>query len=359
MTEFVLLTGFLGSGKTTLLLDFLAGPDAIDTAVIVNEVGEINIDGAILAEGGRDLPMALLSNGCVCCSIANDLLYTIEALVEGRADSGLPPFRRIILECSGLSRPGPILRSLGELGRIGMQVRIVATYDPRRGALQTTQFDDAVAQLAAADRVVITKLDECDDATLTRAIAAVASITPLAECIAQPDRARRAAVAFAQAAPATTTRDLRPATDHPRIAVLLARFPSDVAIADLLDWLENLAGLCGDRLLRTKGLLRVREADAPLLIQGVGTLFSPPRRFNGAGDEGLVIIARDVDIADIRMLPPISPTALNRLASNPFRTKRARQRRLGSPSGGSSTRQSHRAEPSDTSAQTRKGAMPL
>jgi len=82
-TEFVLLTGFLGSGKTTLLRDFLEGPEAADTAVIINEAGEINIDGAIIAETGRGLPVALLSSGCVCCSVSNDLLYTIEALVEG------------------------------------------------------------------------------------------------------------------------------------------------------------------------------------------------------------------------------------------------------------------------------------
>jgi G3E family GTPase len=332
MTEFVLLTGFLGSGKTTLLLDFLTGPEAIDTAVIVNEVGEINIDGAILAESGRDLPMAMLSNGCVCCSIANDLLYTIEALVEGRAESGLPPFRRIILECSGLSRPGPIVRSLGELGRMGMKVRVVATYDPQRGALHTAQFEDAVAQLAAADRVIITKLDEIDDDTLAQAEATIAGITPLADCIVQPDHARRAAAAFADNGPVIVSRDLRDALDHPRIAVLLARFANHIPIADLLDWLENLAGLCGDRLLRTKGVVRVREADAPLLIQSVGTLFSPPRRFSLGADEGLVIIARDVAVADIQALPPISPTAISRLTSDPFRMTRGTQ--AGPGSGG-------------------------
>ena len=67
MTDFVVLTGFLGSGKTTLLRDFLAGPESADTAVIVNEAGEIGLDGVILNEGGGDTPIAMLSNGCICC----------------------------------------------------------------------------------------------------------------------------------------------------------------------------------------------------------------------------------------------------------------------------------------------------
>ena len=90
--DFILLTGALGSGKTTLLRDFLATPEAADTAVIVNEAGEIDIDGAILGETDSKLPMALLANGCVSCSIANELLYTVEALVASRTT----PFRRIV-----------------------------------------------------------------------------------------------------------------------------------------------------------------------------------------------------------------------------------------------------------------------
>lgn len=106
---------------------FLAGPQSADTAVIIHKAGEIGIDEAIIAEAGRRLPVALLSNGCVCCSVSNDLLYTIEALVEGRREAEQPPFRRIVLECSRLSLPSAVLRSLGPNGPAGMPTRIVAT----------------------------------------------------------------------------------------------------------------------------------------------------------------------------------------------------------------------------------------
>jgi G3E family GTPase len=75
--DFFVLTGFLGSGKTTLLRDFLVTPEAADTAVIVNEVGEIGLDGVVLRESSDDVPMAMLSNGCVCCQIGSDLAFTI------------------------------------------------------------------------------------------------------------------------------------------------------------------------------------------------------------------------------------------------------------------------------------------
>ncbi|HEY9549285.1 MAG TPA: GTP-binding protein, partial [Kiloniellaceae bacterium] len=109
-TDFHILCGFLGSGKTTLLLDFLRTPEGAGTAVLVNDVGAIDVDGAVVADAGGDRPVAMLSNGCVCCSIGNDLAATIDDLVYGRIDAGLPPFRRMILECSGLSRPSPIVR---------------------------------------------------------------------------------------------------------------------------------------------------------------------------------------------------------------------------------------------------------
>src|ERR1700722_4171343 len=79
--DFVVLTGFLGSGKTTLLRDFLTGPEAADTAVIVIEAGEIGRDGVILREEGGDTPIAMLSNGCICCQAGSDLAYTIDRLL--------------------------------------------------------------------------------------------------------------------------------------------------------------------------------------------------------------------------------------------------------------------------------------
>ncbi len=103
--DLFLLCGFLGSGKTTLLVDYLR-TGAADTGVIVNEAGEVGVDGAIVANDSDSVPMTLLANGCVCCSLRSDLVHTLSALLDAPRPSGAGPLKRVILECSGLSRPG-------------------------------------------------------------------------------------------------------------------------------------------------------------------------------------------------------------------------------------------------------------
>ena len=311
-TDFFLLAGFLGSGKTTLLQDFLGQGEAADTAVIVNDVGQINIDGAVLAATDGGLDMAMLNDGCVCCSVGNDLLFTIEALLAKRAASGRVPFRRIILECSGLSRPGPIIRALGGLAAAEMRVSVLSTYDCSNDPVRGGPFDDAVAQLAAARTIILTKLDRVDDAAVEQARGVVAGINPLAAILCEPDRRCRAMRAFT-----TTDRPVigpiadtliptAPVLDHPRVEVFLAKLSAAPPWPDLSDWLENLAGACGDRLLRVKGLVQVLDCPDRLLLQGVGGGFDIPRRMPGlqAVDNAMVIIARDTAASELRELTP-------------------------------------------------------
>lgn len=300
MTDFVVLTGFLGSGKTTLLADFLALPEAADTAVIVNEMGEIGLDGAILAESSDDVPIAMLSNGCVCCSLGSDLERTVGALLETRGHG--PPLARIILETSGLSKPGPILRSLAGLAPLRMRVGVVATFDCRAGTA-AEGFEEAAAQWAGAQTLVLTKRDIASVAERRRARAAAAGVNPMAELIDTGDRdaAVRAAFALPATAVAGSSFEVSAGLRHPRIRVLLAR-PDDTILWDeLAEWLDNLAGLCGERLLRVKGVVRVADRAQPVLVQSVGTLFSAPRPFAAVGDgrSFLVLIVRDIDPAEL------------------------------------------------------------
>lgn len=319
-TDFILLTGFLGSGKTTLLGDFLRLPDGADTAVIVNEAGQIDVDGAVIAETAG-VPMALLANGCVCCSVANDLLYTVEALVASRPT----PFQRIVLETSGLAMPGPILRALGELGPLGMRAGVVATCDAAAPPLGEAAFEVAAAQIAGAGTLVLTKLDrpEADPALPAR----LAAVNPLAVVVTEADPRDRARAAFAApglpAAPPAAA-----AGGHPRIAVMTARLGS-VGFDALMEWLENLAGLAGERLLRVKGVVRLADVAPPLLIQGVGSTFSPPRPFAGTAEEGLVIIARDLRAAEIAAMQPGFPVRIEA----PPGWRRAPPRRIGAIRG--------------------------
>lgn len=304
--DFFVLTGFLGSGKTTLLRDVLSAETATDTAVIVNEAGEVGLDGVLLRESGDDVPMAMLSNGCVCCQIGSDLAFTIDRLIMAPRPDGLPPLRRIILETSGLSMPGPVLRQLATLAEHRMRVAVVATYDLTRG-LDVATFEEAAAQWAAAHRIVATKADLAPDA-LADAPLAIAQLNPVAEAIADGNRAAIVAAAFAPLSSAPPLRELAPAlaAAHPRLALCLVRPRGEMAYADLAGWLDNVAGRLGERLLRIKGLVKVPEAPRPLLVESVGTMFSPPRQLTADNPPApfIVVIARDIDRAELEQVEP-------------------------------------------------------
>ena len=321
--DFIVLTGFLGSGKTTLLREFLALPEAANSGVIVNEVGQIGLDGAILAEDGG-APVALLSNGCVCCSLGSDLERTVANMLMRRGDAGLPPPARIILETSGLAKPGPILRSLASLAPLGMRVGVVATLDCARGAT-LAHFEEAAAQWAGAQTLVVTKRDLATVAQVQDVPRLAAGINPTAGLIDTEDRRTAALAAFSLRAPASLACSLRRAEAvglrHPRISVVLARLDAAVGWGVLAEWLDNLAGLCGERMLRVKGLVQVTGSYWPLLVQSVGTTFSAPRPLSVRADDGsfLVVIVRDAGIAELSAIAPALPfrfALLGRAAGN-------------------------------------------
>ena len=295
MTDFVVLTGFLGSGKTTLLRNYLTGTEAADTGVIVNEAGEIGLDGVLLREGGGDTPMTMLANGCICCTAGSDLAFTIDRLLDTR------PLKRIVLETSGLAKPGPVLRQLSGLAERRLRVSVLATFDATRGAA-IAEFEEAAAQWAAAHRIVVTKADLVSADAVARAREEAASLNPLAEIV------QGVAAAFAPLASAAPMPEMPSIGEgHPRIAVCLARPTAVLTDDDLAAWLDNLAGALGERLLRLKGLVRVKESERPLLVQSVGTLFSPPRPFGEAQAPVplfLVIIARDLQAGELETVAP-------------------------------------------------------
>lgn len=313
--DFVVLTGFLGSGKTTLLRDFLGHPEGADTAVIVNEVGEIGLDGAILRESGAGTPIAMLSNGCICCQAGSDLAHTVDALLSVERASARPgangPLRRIILETSGLAKPGPVLRHLASLAEHRLRVSVVATFDATCG-MRPAAFEEAAAQWAAAHRIVVTKTDAVPDGALARTRSEVAALNPLAEIVAIASRDEAVVAAFAPLARTATMPILQriaATAPHPRIAVRLAQPVGEVPGYDTLAaWLDNLAGALGERLLRLKGLVRVAESERPLLVQSVGTSFSSPRPFGAPPSDRplfLVVIARDLGDGELEAVPPM------------------------------------------------------
>src|SRR5689334_5095705 len=155
-----LLTGFLGSGKTTLLRSALRDPAFSDTAVLINEIGEIAIDHYLVdfVEG----QVLELPGGCLCCAVREDLAETLRNLLERRDAGDIRRFGRIVVETSGLADPGPILFTLGTDPMLDQRLRlarIVTLVDAVNGADTLARFAEAARQAAIADALVISKTD--------------------------------------------------------------------------------------------------------------------------------------------------------------------------------------------------------
>jgi len=285
MIPVVVVTGFLGSGKTTLIREVLRDPAYARTAVIVNEFGEIGLDHELIASSDESL-MAL-TTGCLCCAVRSDLVETLLDLERRRRAGEIPGYDRVLIETSGLADPAPILQALMTDRALlaGHAVQSVITLvDAVHGAETLARHVEARRQVALADRLVLTKTDvaETSDelrarlaelhagAELLRAVSgriAPEVLFAAAEAGARADRL--AALPAGGASPFGTHTDaienfvLERAEPVPGLALVLL--------------LEALAEHCGPRLLRVKGLVKLKEApDRPAVIHGVQHIFSAP-----------------------------------------------------------------------------------
>jgi G3E family GTPase len=153
------LTGFLGAGKTTLLNRLLKEPALNDTAVIINEFGEIGLDH-LLVERADD-GIVELSTGCLCCTLRGDLVEALERLLR-RLDNGRARIARVLIETTGLADPAPVLHTLMLHPYLVMRYRldgIITLVDAVNGAATLDAHAEAVKQVAVADRLVLTKTD--------------------------------------------------------------------------------------------------------------------------------------------------------------------------------------------------------
>ncbi len=319
--DLIVLCGFLGSGKTSLLVDHLHRNTRGDTGVIINEVGEIGIDGAIVANDGSDIAVTTLANGCLCCSLRSSLVDTVMALLAAPTPAGAAPMNRIIMEANGLSRPGPIIASLAapELISAGVRAMVVSTYDCVSGIPGAETFEDAAAQIAAAQRVVFTKVDKVPLAEMERHRRVVTGVNPFAEIIADADRGRTVEAAFGAMRAGDPVTDAVNALsamahgglEHPRVHVLKGTAVRRLAWEDVASWLDELSGLCGGRLLRLKATIHVSDCDDPIWIQSVGTAFSAPRRVKERQcRDAFVVIVRDMSVDEITAGLGSAPIAL-------------------------------------------------
>lgn len=164
-----ILTGFLGSGKTTLLKRVLGEAHGRKIAVIENEFGEENIDNEILVADTQE-QIVQMSNGCVCCTIREDLRSTLADLAARRRKGELD-FDRVVIETTGLADPGPVAQTFfmdDEVAEAYLLDSILTLVDARHAPQQLDSRQEARRQVGFADQLFISKTDLVDEATLER-----------------------------------------------------------------------------------------------------------------------------------------------------------------------------------------------
>lgn len=155
-----ILTGFLGAGKTTLLNRLIGDPAFGDTAVIVNEFGEAGVDGALVTKG--DERAFAMSTGCLCCTVSGDVRLTLLGFIDSMERGFVPPFRRVIIETTGLADPAPVIQTFISdqhmLARFALN-GVVTLVDALNGADALERFEEARRQVSVADLLILTKED--------------------------------------------------------------------------------------------------------------------------------------------------------------------------------------------------------
>jgi G3E family GTPase len=177
------LSGFLGAGKSTLLNEVLAEPMFRDTAVIINEFGDVAIDHLLVRRG--ETTISQVSTGCLCCSGTTDIRATLFDLHGAASDGLAPDFSRVIVEMSGLGDPAPLVNALiansqgaqslsdETVDRVFFMAGFVTLYDIIKGGLSIERHFEALKQIAFADRIVLTKTDLAKDPATLSDIAAL------------------------------------------------------------------------------------------------------------------------------------------------------------------------------------------
>lgn len=299
------LTGFLGSGKTTFLRHMLGEADFADTAVVINEFGDVGLDHLLVREVAEDA--VLLSSGCLCCAVRDDLVSTLADLAELVRRGEAPAFRRLVVETTGLADPAPIMQAVMGDFRLSRAYRtglIVTTVDAISGLRSIGSFAEAAQQVALADCVIVTKSDLVEPWQIEALNRDIVAINPSVRRLASSREAIPPAMAiFAD------EEDVEPhflqvdacsgASRHSDgIGTFTIEVERPVDWPAFVDWLELLLAARGQSILRVKGLLPVVGDARPVVIHGVQHVVYPPEYLAAWPEDAprgwLVFIARDL-----------------------------------------------------------------
>ena len=322
-----MLTGFLGSGKTTLLNRLLKHPALGDAAVLINEFGEVGIDHQLVE--AVDESTVLLASGCLCCTIRDDLKQAILEVHDKRARGVVPPYRRMIVETTGLADPAPILATLMNDVSLRHHYRlgsVVTTVDAVNGPGQLDRQEESVKQAAVADRIVLTKTDIADAAGVGALRRRLEGINPSADLLVADrgavdvERVLGADVYDPAAKGAEVLRWIEaeaaaPRTEDPHghghdvnrhdaaIHAFCLTHDEPVDWTAFGIWLTLLLHTHGEHILRVKGLLNVAGAATPVVVNGVQHIVHPPMHLDAWPDESrqsrVVFIVRGLERAAI------------------------------------------------------------
>jgi G3E family GTPase len=343
------LTGFLGAGKTTLLNRLLKDPasrdgreagaffDLSETAVIINEFGEVGLDHLLVEH--VDDGIVLLSTGCLCCTLRGDLIEALERLLRS-LDNGRAVFSRVIIETTGLADPAPVLHVLMTHPYLVLRYRldgIVTAVDAVNGAATLDAHVEAVKQVAMADRLVLTKTDlltcEADRASLEALRARLHALNPAAHVLDAaageadaprllncglynpaskiPDVKRWLAIeAYGDSRQhhvhehghahqnRGNAHDPNRHDDHIRAFALTT--PDAIPAGAFETFMDLVRSLHGPDLLRVKGVAKLAEhPDKPVVVHAVQHLMHPPAVLERWPDDDhstrMVFIVRDID----------------------------------------------------------------
>jgi G3E family GTPase len=320
ITPVSVLTGFLGSGKTTLLNHMLADPRFADSAVLVNEWGEVPIDHALVRHSSENV--VVLAGGCVCCRVAGDLVRALRELHFQRVEGSIPPFQRAIVETTGLADPAPLLATLVEMPLVAARYSlagVITVVDAQHGMATLERHREAVKQVALADRLVVSKADLAAEAAIAALESRLAEINPGAAIarsgVRAPDPAGlleaglhrgggRIADAESWLNAGAYRRMGAPAALHdPEIASFVWSTPEPRRWEDVESSIAMLLDLRGERILRMKGLVNAAGEPGPRAVHAVQHTLYPSARLPAWPSEDhttrLVLIGRGLEEREV------------------------------------------------------------
>jgi G3E family GTPase len=295
------ITGFLGSGKTTLLNKLLRHPGMGDSAVIINEFGEVPLDHLLVESIEGEV--AVLASGCVCCTLRSDLEQTLRDLLSRRDRGEIPAFSRILVETTGLADPAPIIQLMLNNPLVSHFVRldtVVTTVDAANGLRHLGEHTEAVKQAALADRLLLTKTDLAAPEMIEELQRQLVVLNPGAahNVVMNGEIAPEALFGAALFDPSRKTVDARRWINeeayesqrhdhgdhehhdhdhhHHNIHAFCLSSDQPLSWEAFSAWLGRLRNSAADDLLRVKGILNLIGERGPVVIHGVHHIFHPP-----------------------------------------------------------------------------------